>query len=151
MDNILLFLGLMARARALAVGAEEAYTAAREGRARLLLHAADAARNTTDGLHNARAEGGAPLVPLPYTKAEIGGALGRKECAALAVLNTGMAKALCEKLGLNDEAMALDEKLLRERRRKAKKKAGTYPQLGAAGRIAAKKTGTARTTDKRGK
>lgn len=152
MDNVLMFLGLMERAKAIAVGADSACGAAREGRARLLAYAADAADNTAAGLETARGEGRTPLVPLPYTKAELGKALGKGDCAAFAVTDTGMAKALCEKLGLNDPEMALDERLQRERRRKAKKKqAGEHALTGAAGRIAAKRSGRARTTDKRGK
>ena len=76
MDNVLMFLGLMERAKAIAVGADSACGAAREGRARLLAYAADAADNTAAGLETARGEGRAPLVPLPYTKAELGKALG---------------------------------------------------------------------------
>ena len=151
MDNVLSFLGLMERARALAIGSEDAFDTARAGRARLLLYAADAAQNTVKSLEHAVDEDGTPIAPLPYTKAELGSALGKGACAALAVTDTGLAKALCEKLGLSDEAMILDEKLRREHRRKAKKKAGRYPMTGAVGRIAGKDTGAARTTDKRGK
>ncbi|MEA5038467.1 MAG: ribosomal L7Ae/L30e/S12e/Gadd45 family protein [Clostridiaceae bacterium] len=151
MDNTLLFFGLMRRAKALAVGAEDAYDAAREGRARLLALASDAAKNTTDGMENAHGERGTPLLRLPYTKAELGAALGRKECAAVAVTDLGFAKALCEKLGKTDEAATLTEKLLRVRRRKEKKKAGTFPQSGAAGRIAARKVGHSSASEKRGK
>lgn len=157
MDNTLLFIGLMARAHALAVGAEDAYDAAREHKARLLFRASDGGKNTVGAMRNAADEGGIPYVELPYTKAELGDALGCGTCAAAAVLDTGMARSLCEKLGLSDEAALLAERLAREKRRKAKKEAGkqkntaAHPLSGAAGRIAARKTGKARTTDKRGK
>ena len=151
MDNVLLFLGLMRRAQALAIGAEDSCSAARAGRARLLLIASDAAKNTGDGMENARAGHGMPLLHLSYTKAELGAALGRKECAALAVIDSGFAKALCEKLGMADEATALSAQLPRAERRKEKKKAGAYPLPGAMGRIIAKRAGTSRATDKRGK
>ena len=49
-EELLGFLGLMRRAGALAVGAEDAYDAARMGKARLLCLAQDAARNTRDGM-----------------------------------------------------------------------------------------------------
>lgn len=151
MDNVLLFLGLMRRAQALAIGGEDSCNAARAGKARLLLIASDAAKNTGDGMENARTNNRTPLLHLPYTKTELGAALGRKECAALAVLDPGFAKALCEKLGMENEAAALRAQLPRAERRKEKNKAGTYPLTGAMGRIIAKRAGTSRATDKRGK
>lgn len=151
MDNVLLFFGLMRRAGALAIGAEDSYGAAREGRARLLAVAVDAAKNTSDGMENAHGERGTPLLRLPYSKAELGAALGRKECAAVAVTDLGFAQALCEKLGNTEEAAVLDQKLQRARRRKAKKKAGEYPLNGAVGRITAKCGGAPRKAERRGK
>ena len=45
-NNILAFIGLMKRAGCLAAGGENVYDAAREGRARLILAAADCGPNT---------------------------------------------------------------------------------------------------------
>ena len=86
-EQVLGFLGLMRRAGALAVGAEDAFDAARENKARVLLMAGDVAKNTVSAMHNAAAqkEAGIPLVKLDCTKRELGAALGVKECAALAV------------------------------------------------------------------
>ena len=75
--------------------------------------------------HNAAAqrEEGIPLIKLDSTKRELGTAVGVKECAALAVLDTGFALALCQKLEKSDLIPALEERLAREKKRKAKKEA----------------------------
>ena len=147
-EQVLGFLGLMRRAGALAVGAEDAFDMARENKARILMTASDSAANTVSAMKNAAAqkEEGIPLVKLECTKRELGAALGVKECAALAVLDTGFALALCQKLELTDLIPQLEERLTREKKRKAKKEAKKEPQApvgartsGAVRRIAEKK------------
>lgn len=145
-EEVLGFLGLMRRAGALALGAEDAFDAARTGKARLLCLAKDASRNTADGIRNAQNLRQAPLITLDGEKRQLGQALGCGECAALAILDTGFALSLCKKLELEAEIPALEERLQREKKRKAKKEQkkappGTLPpgaKSGAAGRIAAK-------------
>ena len=138
------------------MGAEDAFDAARENKARLLAVASDAAANTVSAMKNAAAqrETPAPILTLPCTKRELGGALGVRECAALAVLDTGFALALCRKLERSDLAPPLEERLQREKKRKAKKEAKKElkkaPQAlkgakgGAAARIAAKRARSGR-------
>lgn len=150
------FLGLMRRAGALALGAEDAFDAAREHRARLICLAQDAGKNTRDGLFNALEEGKSALLTLPASKGELGRALGVGECAALAVLDTGFALALCKKLGEESLSAQLSERLDREKKRKIKKETrreqsarkqthkappGGAGLSGAAARIAAKGKG----------
>ena len=148
-EELLGFLGLMRRAGALALGAEDAFDAARMGKARLLCLAQDAARNTRDGMKNAAAQHQPemPLLELDADKALLGKALGCGQCAAFALLDTGFALSFCKKLGREDCLSALEERLAREKKRKAKKEAQKKPaaslppgaKSGAAGRIAAKK------------
>ncbi len=148
-EELLGFLGLMRRAGALALGAEDAFDAARMGKARLLCLAQDAARNTRDGMKNAAAQHQpeTPLLELDADKALLGKALGCGQCAAFALLDTGFALSFCKKLGREDCLPALEERLAREKKRKAKKDAQKKPaaslppgaKSGAAGRIAAKK------------
>ena len=136
---VLGFLGLMRRAGALAIGAEDAYDAVRMGRARLLLVAADASKNTRDGLQNALGERAIPLLPLEESKARLGEAVGVKECAAMAVLDTGFALALCKKLGSAELAETMTARLEREKKRKEKKlhkKRASAPDGGSQGRRA---------------
>ena len=155
-EETLGFLGLMRRAGALALGAEDAFDAAREHRARLICLAQDAGKNTRDGLFNALEEGKSALLTLPASKGELGRALGVGECAALAVLDTGFALALCKKLGEESLSAQLSERLDREKKRKIKKETrreqsarkqthnappGGAGLSGAAARIAAKGKG----------
>lgn len=155
-EETLGFLGLMRRAGALALGAEDAFDAAREHRARLICLAQDAGKNTRDGLFNALEEGKTALLTLPASKGELGRALGVGECAALAVLDTGFALALCKKLGEESLSAQLSERLDREKKRKIKKETrreqsarkqthkappGGAGLSGAAARIAAKGKG----------
>lgn len=155
-EETLGFLGLMRRAGALALGAEDAFDAAREHRARLICLAQDAGKNTRDGLFNALEEGKSALLTLPASKGELGRALGVGECAALAVLDTGFALALCKKLGEESLSVQLSERLDREKKRKIKKETrreqsarkqthkappGGAGLSGAAARIAAKGKG----------
>lgn len=155
-EETLGFLGLMRRAGALALGAEDAFDAAREHRARLICLAQDAGKNTRDGLFNALEEGKSALLTLPASKGELGRALGVGECAALAVLDTGFALALCKKLGAESLSAQLSERLDREKKRKIKKETrreqsarkhthkappGGAGLSGAAARIAAKGKG----------
>ena len=109
-EQVLGFLGLMRRAGALAVGAEDAFDVARENKARMLMIASDSAANTVSAMKNAAAqrEEGIPLIKLDCTKQELGAALGVKECAALAVLDTGFALALCQKMELDDLIPQMD-------------------------------------------
>lgn len=155
-EETLGFLGLMRRAGALALGAEDAFDAAREHRARLICLAQDVGKNTRDGLFNALEEGKSALLTLPASKGELGRALGVGECAALAVLDTGFALALCKKLGEESLSAQLSERLDREKKRKIKKETrreqsarkhthkappGGAGLSGAAARIAAKGKG----------
>lgn len=120
-NNILAFIGLMKRADCLAAGGENAYDAAREGRARLILSAADCGPNTTNQAKAAANQCKAALIRLDWGKKELGAALGMGECAVLAVTDTGFALALCQKCGLDQAAGALEARLTREKKRKQKK------------------------------
>ena len=130
MDNSLLLLGLMKKARALAIGAENAYEAAEQKKARLLAVANDAAENSAASVKSAGFEMNVPTVTVPYSKEELGRALGQKECAAFGVTDTGFAHSLCEKLGFSDEAEILERRLLREKTGRSGKKPGTANKRG---------------------
>ncbi len=132
-EQHLSFIGLMKRAGALIPGADGIYDAARAGSLiRLILLASDAGPNTRKGLLNAKEECGAPMITLQATKAELGAILGQKECAAAAIIDTGFAKALCEKLGETELAQQLSERQQREVKRKAKKLAKKEAKPSAA-------------------
>ena len=100
MDNkrILSLLGLALRGGNLAVGEEPVEAAARARDARVLLLAANAAAE-----HFAQA-GQCLWLCVPFTKEELGTALGRASVALTAVTDTGLANAVVHRLAEGDPA-----------------------------------------------
>lgn len=121
MDKILSFIGLMKKAGALSIGGENTFDAAHTGKAKMVVLASDAAKNTINAANNAVEEREIPLITLSYTKREIGEIVGILDCAALGILQTGFAKSLADKLGETEQGDMLDSRLQREKRRHEKK------------------------------
>ena len=124
-QNVLSLLGLAFRGGRLAVGEEPAALAAKAGQARLLLTASDAAGNTLRRAEHLAEEGHCLHLTLPFSKAELGGALGRGSAAVAALTDLGLAAAAVERLAQLDperygEAAARMEL---KRRRAAERKA----------------------------
>ncbi len=123
-NNILSLRGLALRGGRLAVGEEPTALAARAGQARLILLASDAAGNTLRRAEYLAREGHCLWLSLPFSKAELGGALGRGSAAVAALTDTGLAAAVTERLALLDpvrygeiaERMELKPRRARERR-----------------------------------
>lgn len=125
-NNILSLLGLALRGGRLAVGEEPAALAAKAGQARLLLVASDASGNTLRRAEHLAEEGHCLHLTLPFTKAELGGALGRGSAALAALTDLGLAAAVAERLAQLDperygEAAARMD--LKRRRAKERKEA----------------------------
>ena len=104
MDTTLSMIGLALRAGRLEAGEEPAGEACREKRCRLLLVACDAAENTRRRAEHFAREGQCLSVPLPFTREELGNALGRSSCAVAAVTELGLAQAIAGKLAARDPA-----------------------------------------------
>ena len=98
MDNALSMIGLALRAGRLEAGEDPAGDACRERRCRLLLTAGDAAEHAVRKAERFAELGQCLTLALPYTKAELGAALGRGTCALAAVTDLGLALAITEKL-----------------------------------------------------
>ena len=125
-NNVLSLLGLALRGGRLAVGEEPTALAAKGGQARLLLTSPDAAGNTLRRAEHLAEEGHCLHLTLPFSKAELGGALGRGSAAVAALTDTGLAAAVAERLAQADperygEAAARME--LKRRRAKERKEA----------------------------
>jgi len=101
-NNILSLLGLALRGGRLAVGEEPVALAARSGQARLILLASDAADNTLRRAEHLAQEGRCLRLSLPFSKTELGGALGRGSAAVAALTDTGLAAAVTERLAVQD-------------------------------------------------
>ena len=78
-QKALRLLGLALRGNNLAVGELPVGEACQTHRARLVLHAADAAENTVRRAGREAQRAGVELVALPCTKEELGAALGRNK------------------------------------------------------------------------
>lgn len=129
MDNkrILSLLGLALRGGNLAVGEEPVEAAARAKDARLLLLAADAAAGTCRRAERFALTGQCLWLRTPFTKEELGLALGRASVALAAVTDTGLAGAVVRRLAEGDptrygEAAAqMEVKVRRARERQAER------------------------------
>ena len=96
--NILSLLGLSLRGGRLAVGEEPVEAVARARDARVLLLAADAAEGTRRRCEHFAQAGDCLWIQIPFTKAELGRALGRTAVAIAAVTDVGLAAALLHRL-----------------------------------------------------
>ena len=106
--NILSLLGLSLRGGRLAVGEEPVEAVARARDARVLLLAADAAEGTRRRCEHFAQAGDCLWLQLPFTKAELGRALGRTAVAITAVTDVGLAAALLHRLAELDPEQYAD-------------------------------------------
>lgn len=124
-SSILSLLGLALRGGRLAVGEEPVALAAKAGQARLILLASDAAGNTIRRAEHLAQEGHCLHLTLPFSKTELGAALGRGTAAAAALTDTGLAAAVTERLAALDPdryggiAARMDLKRRRAKERRA--------------------------------
>ncbi len=125
--NAIHYLSLARKAGRIEVGEEPAGAAARAGHARLLLVASDAPDNTRRRAKNFVAGTDQQMVVLPFTKEEMGAALGRTVVALAAMTDPAMALSFLR--SLEDEAKygkameALTVKAERFRRHQLEEKA----------------------------
>lgn len=126
-DSLLGLVGLAKKAGKLEVGDEPVSIAARGRKARLILMAADAAEGALRK-GESLSTGSCPALTVPFTKAQLGGAVGRSSCALLALTDVGLAAAACKKLAAQDPdrygkiAAKLDHKAQKTLRRRKEKR-----------------------------
>lgn len=126
--NTLNLLGLARRGGNLALGEEPVSDVCQQHKARVVFLASDAGDTICRRAARMAESGNAPLVTLPWTKAEVGSGLGRTACALLALTDQGLASAVLTRLAQEDEslkelAQAMSEKTARQKvRRDLKKK-----------------------------
>lgn len=124
-NHILSLLGLALRGGNLAVGEEPVEAVARARDARVLLLASDAAAGTCRRTAHFADAGQCLWLRIPFTKAELGRAVGRTSTAIVAVTDVGLASAVVHRLAeldpvQYDEAAArLDLKARRAAERRA--------------------------------
>ena len=100
--ELLSTLGLCKRAGMLEAGEEPVESAARARDVRLLLLADDAAENTARRADHFAEMGQCILLRVPFSKEELGRAVGRGSCALLGVTDVGFACAIAGRLADSD-------------------------------------------------
>lgn len=122
--ELLSTLGLCKRAGMLAVGEEPVEAVARARDARVILLAADASENTVRRAAHFAEAGQCLWLRLPFSKAELGQAVGRTSCAVTAVTDIGFAAAMVRRLAQEDPDTYKDaaERLELKARRAAERK-----------------------------
>jgi len=115
MDNGLGVLGIARKAGRVEAGEEPTGAAARAGKASALFTASDISGNSLRRARGFAEAGKAPMIELPFSKGEIGAALGRTDTVMFAITDTGLAAAFLKRLAASDpenysEASALMEK-----------------------------------------
>ena len=101
-NNILNMLGLALRAGRLEVGEEPVGAVCRARDCRLIIVARDAADNTFRRVRHFADAGQCLWISVPFTKEELGSAVGRTACAMLAVTDIGFAESIAKKLAAVD-------------------------------------------------
>lgn len=102
MDSVLRLLGVARKAGRVEVGEESVGAAARAHQAKVILTAADGADNSIRRAAHFAEVGKIQVLPTPYTKGELGGAVGRSACTMLALTDICLAAAIAEKLAQAD-------------------------------------------------
>ena len=126
---VLSLLGLALRGGRLVMGEEPVEGIVRARDARVLLLAKDAADNTFRRCRHFADVGQCLWVTLPFTKDELGSAVGRSSVAIMAVTDVGLAHAIVQKLASEDPkrygetAERLELKARRAAERRAEQKA----------------------------
>ena len=124
-EQTLRLLGLARRARALELGEEQVGMSCRAARAKLLLAAADAGEHTVRRAQTFCRTGKPLYLTLPFTKEQLGAALGCNSCALCAFTDPAFALRFTQALESCDEAVVqeLTRQTERVQKRRAEQKA----------------------------
>lgn len=123
-DAAFSLLGIARKAGKLEAGEEPVGAACRGRQAKVVLLACDAAANTVRRAAHFGEAGKVLWLTVPFTKAELGRAVGLASCAVAALTDAGLASALLEKLALSapgtyePAARQMSEKAERARERR---------------------------------
>ena len=127
MDKVLNYLSLARKAGRAELGEEPVGAAARALQAHLIVVAGDASDHTWRRAKSYAAGTDQQCVRLPYTKDEIGMAIGRTSLAIAAITDPALALALVQSLPQVEKFAAvvavLEEKVQRQRKRQSEAKA----------------------------
>ena len=127
MDKVLNYIGLARKAGRAELGEEPVGAATRALHAHLVIVAADASDHTWRRAKSYAAGTDQQCIRLPYSKDEVGMAIGRQELAIAAITDPALALSLVQALPQPEKfapVMAvLEDKVQRQRKRQAEAKA----------------------------
>lgn len=122
-EKILNLLGMMRRANAITIGEDKAAEVLRAGKAKLLLLASDVSENAARKAENLANGRNVQLLSLPFSREELGAALGIGGCSVAAVTDLGFASAWMKLLAAQwPEQYAEASKAVEDRREMAVKR-----------------------------
>lgn len=143
MDKALFYLSLARKAGLAELGEEPVGAAARAGSAKLVLVATDASEHTWRRAKSYVAGTNQQCIRIPYTKDEMGFAIGRTALAIAALTDAGIAVSLVEALEQPEQydqvLLVLKDMAERSRRRAKEAKPHTRKQKPGKGKPAKQK------------
>ncbi len=92
-------IGMAKKAGRLIAGTEQVNEAVRSGKAVLVLIACDVAENSRKRLENCSSYYETAYITVPFDRERLGAAIGASATAAVALTDSGFAKAVRERLG----------------------------------------------------
>ncbi|MBR4308259.1 MAG: ribosomal L7Ae/L30e/S12e/Gadd45 family protein [Oscillospiraceae bacterium] len=111
-------------------GEETVGAQARASRARLIILSSDAGGHTVRRAKSFAAGTSQPIITVPFTKEELGDALGTTSCAIAAITDVRLAQAFVKSLGEPEKNQKLledlDVRVKRVEQRRAEEKAHRY-------------------------
>lgn len=111
-SNYLGLLGLARRAGMIEAGDEAVRAAISQKKARVVLTASDASERTRETFAFIAENAGVAYITVEETREQLGNALGKRPCAAVAVCDIGMSAAIVDKLAANNaQAQAVQQEL----------------------------------------
>lgn len=116
------YLGLARRGNNIVIGEEPVGAACRASHARLMILAKDAADNTYRRARSFAASGKPPVLKVPFTKVELGDALGCNACAMAAFVDVALALAFVKALPEPEKHTELIETLQKQTERVLKRR-----------------------------
>ncbi|MBQ4382819.1 MAG: hypothetical protein II794_08800 [Oscillospiraceae bacterium] len=124
MSAALMFLGLIFRSGRVVVGEEACGMEARARHLKLILTACDAGRSSLVKARSHSEKAACPLCPVPWSKDDLGGMLGRGGTGVIGITDLNMALAFVQKLDAEEpgtHASALEALTAAEEKAKQRK------------------------------
>ena len=110
MSNVLSSLGLIRKAGHLIYGSDAVTDAVRNGKANIVIVACDASDNTKKRVSDKSNTYGVRYEEIPFTRAEIGQALGKPSCACAAICGDDFASLFDKAKNKNSEVNKCQKK-----------------------------------------